>query len=589
MKGFFNKLLRIDLTNRIISKEEISDNILKANLGGKGLGGYFLLKEIPLNIDPLSQENKIIFVIGPATGSKIWSNSRYSVFSKSPQTGIFGESYSGGKVAPQIKATGYDVIILEGKSQSPVYLEISDQKVNFHDANHLWGQETYATEEQILKEINISNAQAIVIGPAGENLVNFALIENNFWRSAGRTGMGALMGSKKVKGIIFHGNCKCEIDNPDLLLEVNKKIAEHIKLSSGVVNLYRNEGTPMQVKVTNNAGTFPTRYWSRGTYEKWGQLGSSYMQEHFDVKSKACPNCFLSCGKLSTVKGGTYKGLTIEGPEYETIYAVGGLNCLNTLEEVAYINDLCDRLGMDTMTAGNVTAFAIEAFKMGKTDYAIDYGQVEKMAELLNMVAYQKGVGQIFSKGVRGASEELGLEDIAVHVKGLEPAGFDPRVLKGMGLAYAVSSRGACHLRGTFYKAELSGQIAADTIEGKAKLFIDWEDRAALFDSLILCRFFRDFIKWDELGMIIEATTGLKYNKEELADKANYITTQARLFNIREGITYKDDNLPKKFYEPLADSGKVIKEEELNTMVQEYYKLRGWSKEGIPLPGSQLY
>jgi aldehyde:ferredoxin oxidoreductase len=237
---------------------------------------------------------------------------------------------------------------------------------------------------------------------------------------------------------------------------------------------------------------------------------------------------------------------------------------------------------MDTMTAGNVTAFAIEAYKMGKTDFAIDYGQVEKMVELLKMIAYQKGVGQIFSKGVRGAAKELGLEDIAVHVKGLEPAGFDPRVLKGMGLAYAISSRGACHLRGTFYKAELSGQISPDIIEGKAKLLIDYEDRAALFDSLILCRFFRDFIKWDELGIIIEATTGLKFTKDELADKANHITTQARLFNIREGITYKDDNLPKRFYEPLSDSGKVIKEEELYTMVQDYYKLRGWNEKGIP-------
>ena len=198
------------------------------------------------------------------------------------------------------------------------------------------------------------------------------------------------------------------------------------------------------------------------------------------------------------------------------------------------------------------------------------------------MVAYQTGAGRIFSKGVRWAAKELGLEDIAVHVKGLEPAGFDPRVLKGMGLAYAVSSRGACHLRGTFYKAELSGQIPADTIEGKAKLFIDWEDRAALFDSLILCRFFRDFIMWDELSIIIEATTGLKFNKEGLEDLANHITTQARLFNIREGVTYKDDNLPAKFYKPLAYSGKVIKDEELNKMVQDYYKLLGWNEIGIP-------
>lgn len=583
MKGFYNKLLRIDLANRIISKEEISDEILTANLGGKGLGGYFLIKEIPVNVEPLSPENKIIFVIGPATGTKIWSNSRYGVFSKSPLTGIFGESYSGGKVAPQIKAAGYDVIIIEGKSPSPVYLEISDLKVEFHDASLIWGKETYATEDEIIKKTNVPNAQAIVIGPAGENLVNFALIENNYWRSAGRTGMGALMGSKKVKGIVFHGSSKCEIHSPELLLAVNKKIGEHVKLSAGTVATYRNEGTPMQVKVANTIGFFPTRSWTGGTYENWQNFSSAYMHEHFDVKSKACPDCFLSCGKLSTVKEGLYKGITIEGPEYETIFAVGGLNCLSSLEEVAYINDLCDRLGMDTMTAGNITSFAIEAYKMGKSDFAIDYGQVEKMAELLTLIACQKGVGQIFAKGVRGAAKELGLEDIAIHVKGLEPAGFDPRVLKGMGLAYAISSRGACHLRGTFYKAEISGQIAPDAIEGKAQLLIEYEDRAALFDSLILCRFFRDFIKWDELGMIIEAITGLKLSHEELAVKANHITTQARLFNLREGITHKDDCLPKRFFEPLADSGKVITEDELNSMVQDYYQFRGWNEKGIPV------
>ncbi|HQG62980.1 MAG TPA: aldehyde ferredoxin oxidoreductase family protein [Bacteroidales bacterium] len=582
MEGYYNKLLRINLTSCNYSEEEIADDVLKVNIGGKGLGGYFMLKEIPDIISPFSPDNKIIFITGPAAGTKLWGNSRYGVFSKSPQTMIFGESYSGGKVAPQMKSTGYDVIILEGKSPLPVYLEISDKWVKFHDATHLWGNETYATEDQILKEINVPGAQAIVIGPAGENLVNFAVIENNFWRSAGRTGMGALMGSKKVKGIAFHGSSKCEIHNPDLLLEINKKISEHIKISPATVTSYRNEGTPMTVKVTSLSGSFPSNYWTTGTFKEWKKLTSAYMNEHFDVKSKACPNCFMSCGKLSSVRSGAYKGLTVEGPEYETIYAFGGLNCLGSLEEVVYLNDLCDRLGIDTITAGNVTAFAIEAYKRGKSDFEIDYGQTERVAELLKMIVYQKGVGKVFSKGVRGAAKELDLEDIAVHVKGLEPAGYEPRVLKGMGLAYAVSSRGACHLRGTFYKAELSGQIPADTIEGKAKLFIDWEDRCTLFDCLILCRFYRDFIKWDELSMIIEATTGMKYNKEELGEIANHITTQARRFNVREGITGKDDNLPPRFYKPLEDSGKVIKEEELNKMLQDYYKLRGWDETGIP-------
>jgi len=582
MKGYYNKLLRINLSTKTISEERIPDGVLINTLGGKGLAGHFMLEEIKKDIDPLGPENKLIFITGPVTGTKVWSNSRYGVFSKSPLTGIFGESYSGGKVALQMKSTGYDVIIIEGKSELPVYVEISDQEVKIHKASHLWGKDTYTTEDQMKNEINVPTAEPIVIGPAGENLVSFALIENNYWRSAGRGGMGALLGSKKVKGIIFHGKSKAEIHDPDLLITINNKIAQHIKLSSGIVQTYRNHGTPMQVSIANTLGFFPTQSWNRGTFNNWQKLSADYMKEHFDIKSHACPHCFLSCGKISTVKKGKYEGMTIEGPEYETIYAVGGLNCLNSLEEVAYINDLCDRLGMDTITAGNITAIAVEAYNKGKTDFVIDYGQVEKMAELLKLVAYQEGIGRIFSKGVKEAAKILGLSDSAVHVKGMEPAGFDPRVLKGMGLAYAISSRGACHLRGTFYKAEISGEITPDSIEGKAKLLIDYEDRAALFDSLILCRFYRDFIKWDELKVLIEATTGKQYSKDGLKEMANLITTQTREFNLREGITHKDDTLPPKFFKPLKDSGKVVGKKELNNMIKDYYKLRGWDKYGIP-------
>ncbi len=317
--------------------------------------------------------------------------------------------------------------------------------------------------------------------------------------------------------------------------------------------------------------------------ENWENLSSDYMQEHFDVKSRACLHCFLACGKLSTVREGPYAGLTLEGPEFETIYALGGLNCLNSLEEVAYLNDICDRLGLDTMTAGNVTAFAIEARKAGKLDCDVDYGETEKIAGLLGLIARREGVGDLLAGGVRQAAGELGLEDIAVHVKGLEPAGFDPRVLKGMGLAYAVASRGACHLRGTFYKAELSGQVAPEEIEGKAALFIDYEDRSVLFDSLILCRFFRDIIGWEEIARIIEATTGLALGKEEMGAMANRITSDTRRFNLREGVTSKDDTLPERFFkEPLAGSGCIITREELDRMVSDYYSLRGWDRDGVP-------
>lgn len=306
------------------------------------------------------------------------------------------------------------------------------------------------------------------------------------------------------------------------------------------------------------------------------------MQEHFEVKSKACPNCFLRCTKQSVVKDGPYQGLMLEGPEFETIYAFGGLNCLNSLEEVAYLNDLCDRLGIDTMTAGNVTAFAIEAARRERLDFPIDYGQTEQIANLLHLIVERRGVGEILADGVRTAAERLGLEDLAVHVKGMEPGGFDPRALKGMGLAYAISDRGACHLRGTFYKAELSGQIDPATTEGKARLFVDYEGRALVSDSLILCRFFRDLIGWKELSALIRATTAMNLDQQELASFASRINTWARIFNVREGICRRDDTLPDLFFERPLPDGRIIKREELAIMLGEYYTLHGWDHEGRP-------
>ena len=282
----------------------------------------------------------------------------------------------------------------------------------------------------------------------------------------------------------------------------------------------------------------------------------------------------MQCTKWARVKAGRHKGLELDGPEFETIYAIGGLNAVEGLEEVAWLNVVCDRLGLDTMSAGNISAFAIEAYRRGKTDFQIDYNQPDKIAELFELIAHSKGIGAIFGKGIKQAAKELGLEDIAIHVKGMEPAGFDPRVLKGMGLSYAVAARGACHLRGTFYKAELSGQMDKNQIAGKAELMIDYEDRAAIFDCLILCRFFRDLILWEELADIIEATTGLKLSKNDLEVLANNITQQSRQYNKREGLDSSTDTLPKRFLaEPTAE-GAALTEKELEIMIKEYNEIR---------------
>jgi len=576
MKGFFNQLLRIDLSKQKTTVEPIPESILRSYLGGKGLGSYLLLKENPLHIDPFSHENRLIITLGPLADTPFYGSSRYAVFTKSPQTGIYSESYSGGKITLSLSRTGYDAIIIEGKSNHPIFLEISDKEVLFHTASFLWGKETYEAEEAILKKVG-KDSGALVIGPAGENLVKFAVIESEHGRSLGRAGIGAVMGSKKLKGIVFHGKKRREVVDPFSLKRLAQEFKDRVK-DNQIVNIYKKYGTPMLVSIMNTIGAFPTQYWAKGTVEGWEGISAESLMERCEVTSSACPHCFMSCGKISEVRKGRHRGLRIRGPEYETIYAFGGLCMVKSIEEIIYLNDLCDRLGMDTITAGNLAAFAIEASKRKKIKDKLSYGDVDGISEILKKIAYQKGVGKILSGGVRHAAEVWGMEDEAIHVKGLEPAGFDPRVLKGMGLAYATSDRGACHLRATFYKSELSGQIDPDQIKGKAKLFVDYEDKMTLFDALILCRFYRDLITWKDLQEIIKFTCNLSLEKKGLKTMASGIINLAHSFNQQEGVTKKEDKLPRRFFrEVLQGTEKTIQHEDLEFMLKEYYQLRGWN------------
>ena len=575
MKGFFNQLLRINLSNQKSTVEPIPEPILRSYLGGKGLGSYLLLKENPPHIDPFSPQNRLIITLGPLADTPFYGSSRYAVFTKSPQTGIYSESYSGGKITLSLSRTGYDAIIIEGKSNHPIFLEISDKEVVFHSASSLWGKETYEAEEAILKKVG-KNSGALVIGPAGENLVKFAVIESEHWRSLGRAGIGAVMGSKKLKGIAFHGKKRRELADPASLKRLALEFKDRVK-DNQIVHIYKKYGTPMLVSIMNTIGAFPTQYWSKGTVEGWEGISAESLIERCNVVSSACPHCFMACGKISEVKEGRHRGLRIMGPQYETIYAFGGLCMVKSIEEIIYLNDLCDRLGMDTITAGNLAAFAIEASKIKKIKDNLHYGDVDGIAEILTKIAYRKGVGRILSEGVRHAAKVLEMEEKAIHVKGLEPPGFDPRVLKGMGLAYATSDRGACHLRATFYKSELSGQIDPDQVKGKAKLFVDYEDKMTLFDALILCRFYRDLITWKDLQEIIKSTCNLSLKKKELKAISSGIINLARTFNQQEGVTKKEDKLPRRFFrEVLQGTEKTIQHEDLEFMLKEYYQLRGW-------------
>jgi aldehyde:ferredoxin oxidoreductase len=563
--------------------------VFETYLGGKGLGTYLLITNNPPRVDPLSAENRVVFAAGCTTDLKVHGSSRYGVYTKSPQTGIYSESYSGGRVAIALSRAGYDAVILEDASPTPVFLEISSRGVTFHDASAVWGETTYEAEDHVLEEVGRKNAEAVVIGPAGENQVKFSVLESGYWRSAGRTGVGAVLGSKRVKAVVFHGSKRRQVAHPDLLEHVWKEIRENGK-DNPVTLAFRKLGTPMLVSIMNAVEGFPTRYWSKGSLEGWENITAESLLERCHVEPTACPRCFMACGNLSEVKEGRHRGLRIGGPEYETIYAFGGLCMIDSIEEIIYLNDICDRLGMDTISAGNLAAFAIEASRRRLIDEKLEYGDVDGIANLLEKIARREGVGAVLAQGIVEASKAWNLEELAIHVKGLEPAGYEPRVLKGMGLSYATSDRGACHLRASFYKSELSGDVDPDQIRGKARVFVEEEDRMTLFDTLILCRFYKDLLEWDDLCVLIHAITGMHLDRRRLRQIAANVSNAARWYNIREGVTRADDRLPSRFFrEAIGEATKrLITEEDLNCMVDEYYESRGWDKEGRPPPLAEV-
>ncbi len=587
MYGVYGKVLIINLSHEKFEIIRPDESVYLACPGGKGLATWLLLNFNPAGVDPLSPENGLIFATGPLTGSDAWGSSRYGVFTKSPQTGYYSESYAGGKTPEAVAATGYDAILISGKRTDPTVLEITPEGAVFHPADDIWGMDTYDAEDAIKKRYgrtrdNGFKSGAVVIGPAGENQVRFSVIENDYWRSAGRTGAGAVMGAKKLKGICFKGNQKRALYNPEGLRRFSRDMRSH-SLHTPQVEGYRAFGTSKNVKILNRAGAFPSRYWSSGTSGHWEKIDHNALHTRCDVTPHACAKCFMACGRKATVKNGRHKGLVIEGPEYETIFAFGGLCQVDSIEEIVFLNDICDRLGMDTISAGNLCGFAIEASRRQKIDFKIDYNDADGIALLLNMIAKRKGVGDVLAKGILHAAGVWEMEDVAVHVKGLEPPGYDPRVLKGCGLAYAVSNRGACHLRATFHGPELSGKFPSGSNKGKAELLVDYEDRLLLMDCLILCHFFRDIYSWDKICLVYNMVTGRDPGRFDLRQMAAGIVTDTRIFNIREGLKREEDTLPDRILKNQLKSGGRITAHELEKMVLAYYTARGWDENGIPV------
>lgn len=590
ISSYGGKILDIDLTNRDVRIRELPEDLCKMYIGGKGFGTKLLYDYRVGRVSPLSPEARLILSIGPGAGTRIPFTSKVNFNFRSPLTGCYAESQMGGYFAPQLKWAGYDIVIIGGASDKPVFLYIDENGGEIRDASHLWGKTTQETEEQLKREFG-KNSAVLEIGPAGEKLVKYACIcHADAWRQAGRAGPGAVMGSKKLKAIVVVSDRKdVEVADPEAVGSLVKEISQHIKEDpvGTLAENYIKYGTPRMVEVSNELRFFPTRYWRDVYFENYKKIGPEGIAKHF-VRNRACWNCPFACGKLVEVKDGPYAGTRIEGPEFETIYAFGGLCEIDDIAAIAKINELCDLYGIDTITAGNVIAFAIEAHRLGKLDLSrkVTYSDPEGVLWLIEKIVRREGVGDILAEGVKSAAEALSLTDIAVESRGLEPAGYDPRSLPGMALAYALSDRGACHLRSVMYAIDLSGKVERFSLSSeKVSLYVDNEDRFNIFDCIVLCRFSRQIFSWERLEKMVKALTGLPYDKSKLKEISHRIQTLSRLINLECGGHCTKDTISKRFFkEPVKVADKTVKvdEEELQKAIKEYYSIRGWDENGVP-------
>ena len=592
MTGYIGKVLRIDLTKRRTRIEKLDKDIAKSFIGGKGLGAKILCDSLKPGIDPLSPENLLIFSSGPLTATLAPTSGRWVVITKSPLTNIFMDSQVGGYFGAVMKLAGFDSLIVKGKADSPVYLWVHDERAEIRDAEDLWGKGCLRTEKT-LKRLLGENVRVASVGPAGEHLVRYACITVDLYRQAGRGGAGAVMGSKNLKAVAMQSSgCKIEYAAPEGFREAARKALKVIEGNS-FVSLRRKYGTPVWIAPVNANAILPTRNFRTGVFQHADEIGAESIRSKIFVKDGACYNCTIRCWKYTQVKSARYRVEELAGPEYETI-ALMGSNCgVGSIEAVTHTNLLCDDLGLDTISTGNTVAFAMECFERGLLDkkdtngLELRFGNADAEIETVKKIAYRRGLGNILAEGVRKASRKIGRgsEDFAIHVKGMEIPGYDPRGSFGMALAYATSDRGGCHQRAWTVRAEIEGKLEPKySIEGRAKFVKETQDERAMCFSLVLC----DFAPLEPSCMLelLNKATGFNFTFEDYFRIGERIWNLTRLFNVREGVTGKDDNLPTRFMrEPLpegAPKGQVITKKMFDKMLEEYYVLRGWDKNGIP-------
>ncbi len=595
MYGWHLKLLRVNLTTKKITTEDVDPKIARDYLGGRGWAIHYLYKEMDPMADALSPENMLIFATGPLTATPAPTGNRYMVITKSPLTGALAHSNSGGEFPTWMKRTGFDMYIFEGKSPEPVYLFVNEDQIELRPAAHLWGKDTHETTD-ILKGETSQEARVACIGPAGENLALMAAIMNDKHRAAARSGVGAVMGSKNLKAVVAMGNKNPALHNPEgmrnLSVSTSKEVGVDVKKGSNM----RIYGTSYVPQVTNTLGILPTRNFLQGTFEHVDKIDGDALKNQYLIRHTPCYRCPLSCGRLTEVPDGPYKGKG-EGPEYETISSLGTGCGVSNLAALVKANYLCNEYGMDTITTGMTIAAAMEMYEKGYISEEIigmplKFGDHDAMIAMIKLMAYNEGFGKELAQGSYRLAEKYGHPEIAVTTRKQEFPGYDPRGSQGMGLLYATSNKGASHMEGDVAYEEVFGVPVKEnplTTEGKPELVRHFENSFALMDSSGLCVFVAIRYAFNKDRMILplrvtemmNLTTGANYTPEEVMIAADRVYTLERMFLMKAGST--EDTLPHRMlHEPLPDGpakGMVV---ELDKMLPEFYKLRGWDEKGVP-------
>ncbi len=592
-----HKLLVVDLTRGKITDQVIDPAYARDFIGGSGLGVRLLWDLLDPKRDPLDPASPLLWITGPLTGSGGPTTGRSSICARSPQTGLWGESNIGGFVGSEIRYAGYDGVLITGKANAPMYLWIHNDGAGgppvaeLRDASHLWGKaDIYETQRIIKSEIGVPQMRVACIGLAGEQGVPYASILSDHGRAAGRTGMGAVMGSKNLKALAVRGTQKLTFARDEeykrLRVEANKALREE-----NLTSVFRETGTAGAADYLQMLGDMPQKYWTQATFEEAGRIGGAVMAETILTGKSACQGCVISCGREVTINEGPYAtNGQVKGPEYETICAFGSQLLVDDLSIITALGNRCDAVGMDTISAGNTIALAYLMFDRGIISAAdtggleLRWGDAKPCFDLIEQIARREGFGALLAQGSRALAAHYGVEELAAHVNNLEVPMHDPRAMTGQALAYATSPRGACHNQGDYFLVEMGNSIddlsipMTERLEdgGKAHHVARHQDWRTVCNSLVTCFFAATppstYVK------LLSAATGHDWSLEEMMRAGERAWNLKRMFNSRLGLTRATERLPKLLLEPLPDGGQAGHVPDMDLMLHEYYAARGWDE-----------